>query len=159
MICHLEKRRKPSQALGWCLFCSPIPDYRFFHQLFAHKCVLYPSSRHFPVSIFTLVLLVCTTFFGPSALYCFSAYLLHLSFSPHCKRMALLLHVLFPRYLNILLFYFSPFRWSYSLSTFSSRCTPLKCSEIAFINMTELGVESPKRLLIRYVSAQNFINA
>lgn len=46
--------------------------------------------------------------------------------------MAFLLHIPSAKYLNILLFSFSPFRLPYSLSTFSSLCIPLNWSVICF---------------------------
>lgn len=48
-----------------------------------------------------------------------------------------LLHIPSAKYLNILLFSFSLFRLSYSLSIFSSLCIPLNKSEIGFTDKTE----------------------
>lgn len=99
-----------------------------------------PSSQYTQISPFNLYyLFLSICFFG------FSLLISSISFLPYCKRMAQL-HLPSAKYLNILLFCFSPFRLSYSLSTSSSLCIPCTQSEICFLDTMELVVGGGKCL-------------
>lgn len=84
-----------------------------------------------PINLYYLFLSIC--------FFVFSLLISSISFLPYCKRMARL-HLPSAKYLNILIFSFSPFRLSCSLSTFSSLCMPLNQSEFCFIDTRELVV-------------------